>query len=152
MSIKMDIGCTPPPSRNERMKVRGRDLSTGFPSETEVDSEELSNILSPVVSAICEMIESTLEESPPELAGDIMERGIYLTGGGSTIVPLLSRIELYKFPEVSRKYLISSFISSDIDISLLDRDTFSFPIVGFIVSILTVKFSKDPLLHKLIYI
>ena len=83
--IKINIGCAHPPSRNEKMKVRGRDLSTGFPNEIEIDSEELSNILSPVVSTICEMIESTLEESPPELAGDIMERGIYLTGGGACL-------------------------------------------------------------------
>lgn len=83
--IKINIGCTHPPSRKEKMKMRGRDLSTGFPNEIEIDSEELSNILSPVVSMICEMIESTLEESPPELAGDIMERGIYLTGGGACL-------------------------------------------------------------------
>ena len=83
--IKINIGCAHPPSRNEKMKVRGRDLSTGFPNEIEIGSEELSNILSPVVSTICEMIESTLEESPPELAGDIMERGIYLTGGGACL-------------------------------------------------------------------
>jgi rod shape-determining protein MreB len=83
--IKINIGCTHPSSRNEKMKVRGRDLSTGFPNEIEMDSEELSSILSPVISMICEMIESTLEESPPELAGDIMERGIYLTGGGACL-------------------------------------------------------------------
>ena len=83
--IKIKIGCAYPPSRNEKMKVRGRDLSTGFPNEIEIDSEELSNILSPVVSTICEMIESTLEESPPELAGDIMERGVYLTGGAACL-------------------------------------------------------------------
>lgn len=83
--IKINIGCTHPPSRNEKMKMRGRDLGTGFPNEVEIDSEELSSILSSVVSTICEMIESTLEESPPELAGDIMERGIYLTGGGACL-------------------------------------------------------------------
>ncbi len=83
--IKTNIGCAHPPSRNEKMKVRGRDLSTGFPNEIEIDSEELNTILSPIVSTICEMIESTLEESPPELAGDIMERGIYLTGGGACL-------------------------------------------------------------------
>ncbi len=83
--IKINIGCTHPPSRNEKMKMRGRDLGTGFPNEIEIDSEELSSILSPIVSTICEMIESTLEESPPELAGDIMERGIYLTGGGACL-------------------------------------------------------------------
>ncbi len=83
--IKINIGCVHPPSRKEKMKVRGRDLNTGFPNEIEMDSGELSNILSPVVSTICEMIESTLEESPPELAGDIMERGIYLTGGGACL-------------------------------------------------------------------
>jgi len=83
--IKISIGCASPPSQKETMKVRGRDLATGFPSEIELDSEELSIILSPVVKTICNMIEATLEESPPELAGDIMERGIFLTGGGSCL-------------------------------------------------------------------
>jgi len=83
--IKIEIGCVCVPAQNEKMKVRGRDLNTGFPHEIEIDSEEVSSIFSPVVDTICEMIEATLEESPPELSGDIMERGICLTGGGACL-------------------------------------------------------------------
>ena len=83
--IKIEIGCVCVSAHNEKMKVRGRDLNTGFPNEIEIDSEEVSSVFSPVVDTICEMIEATLEESPPELSGDIMERGIYLTGGASCL-------------------------------------------------------------------
>lgn len=79
--VKIEVGCVCVPAHNEKMKVRGRDLNTGFPNEIEIDSEEVSSIFSPVVDTICEMIEATLEESPPEISGDIMERGLYLTGG-----------------------------------------------------------------------
>jgi len=83
--IKIEIGCVCVPAHNEKMKVRGRDLNTGFPNQIEIDSEEVSSIFSPVVGTICEMIEATLEESPPELSGDIMERGLYLTGGVASL-------------------------------------------------------------------
>jgi len=83
--IKINIGCVCSPSPKETMKARGRDLATGFPTELELDSQELSTVLSPIVDVICNMIEATLEESPPELAGDIMERGIFLAGGGSCL-------------------------------------------------------------------
>ncbi len=79
--IKVEIGCVCVPAHNEKIKVRGRDMKTGFPSQIEIDSKEISSVFSPVVDTICEMIEATLEESPPELSGDIMERGLYLTGG-----------------------------------------------------------------------
>lgn len=83
--IKIDIGCACPGSQKKTMKVKGRNLTSGLPDEIKLDSEELSRILFPIVEAICEMIEATLEESPPELAGDIMERGIFLTGGGACL-------------------------------------------------------------------
>lgn len=83
--IKIEIGCVCVPAENEKTKVRGRDLNTGFPHEIEIDSAEVSSIFSSVVDTICEMIEATLEESPPELSGDIMERGIYLTGGAACL-------------------------------------------------------------------
>jgi rod shape-determining protein MreB len=79
--VKISIGCVTP-SAKETMKARGRNLVTGFPVEIELNSEELSIILSPVIDMICNIIEATLEESPPELAGDIMKRGIFLAGGG----------------------------------------------------------------------
>ncbi len=70
---------------HKKIKVRGRDLNSGFPTEIELDSEEMKEILDPILSAILDMIENTLEQCPPELAGDIMENGIYLTGGGACL-------------------------------------------------------------------
>jgi len=72
-------------NKGEKIKVRGRDLSTGFPREIQVNSKEIGEVLLSSVNVICDMIENTLEETPPELAGDIMQRGIYLTGGGSCL-------------------------------------------------------------------
>ncbi len=83
--IKISIGCVGHPSTKETMKARGKNLVTGFPVEIELNSEELSTILSPVIDIICNMIEATLEESPPELAGDIMRRGVFLAGGGACL-------------------------------------------------------------------
>ncbi|MEA1963937.1 MAG: rod shape-determining protein [Candidatus Aerophobetes bacterium] len=83
--VKIDIGCVYPPPEKEKMKIEGRDLSTGFPIEMEVNSEEVGEALSPVISVICKMIEGVLEKCPPDLAGDVRRKGIYLTGGGAYI-------------------------------------------------------------------
>lgn len=83
--VKISIGCVGPSSAKETMKARGKDLVTGFPVEIELNSEELSAVLSPVIDIICNMIEATLEESPPELAADIMRRGVFLAGGGACL-------------------------------------------------------------------
>lgn len=83
--IKITLGYTCPEGKESKMKVRGRDLNTGFPSEIELNSGEMREILSPVLAAILDMVESTLEQCPPELAGDIMEKGIHLTGGGACL-------------------------------------------------------------------
>ncbi|MBA7702264.1 Cell shape-determining protein MreB [subsurface metagenome] len=83
--VKISIGCVGPSSAKETMKARGKDLVTGFPVEIELNSEELGIVLSPVIDIICNMIEATLEESPPELAGDIMRRGVFLAGGGACL-------------------------------------------------------------------
>ena len=82
--IKITIGDLSS-NKEEKIKVRGRNLATGFPYEMEVNSKEIGEVLFPPVSTICDMIETTLEETPPELSGDIMQRGIYLTGGGACI-------------------------------------------------------------------
>jgi len=83
--IKISVGCACPSPQEKRIKVRGRSLTNGFPAQIEISSKEVRDSLSSVVSAICNMIEATLEQSPPELAGDIMERGVYLTGGGACL-------------------------------------------------------------------
>lgn len=79
--IKIELGYMSEDSN--RMKVRGRDLNSGFPTEMELGAEEMQKILNPILTGILDMIERTLEQCPPELSGDIMENGIYLTGGGA---------------------------------------------------------------------
>jgi len=83
--IKITLGYMPPPEKEMKMKVRGRDLNKGFPAEIELCSKEMKEILEPVLVPILDMIETTLEQCPPELAGDVMENGIYLTGGGACL-------------------------------------------------------------------
>jgi rod shape-determining protein MreB len=65
--------------------VRGRDLETGLPKSIKLASSEIQEALSPILQEIIGNIVDTLEETPPELTGDIMERGIVLAGGGSLI-------------------------------------------------------------------
>ncbi len=71
------------------MEVRGRDLVTGLPKTISISSEEIREALKEPVSSILDAIKITLEKTPPELAADIMDRGIVMTGGGS----LLKRLD-----------------------------------------------------------
>ena len=74
------------PGRDQKFTVvRGRDLETGLPKSIKLTNEEIQEALSPIVQEIIGNIVDTLEEMPPELTGDIMERGIVLAGGGSLI-------------------------------------------------------------------
>lgn len=83
--VKMTIGSAYPPDHEEIMDVRGRDLVTGLPKTLKVNSTEIQRALSETVNAIVDAIKATLEKSPPELAADIMDRGIVMTGGGSLL-------------------------------------------------------------------
>jgi len=83
--IKITLGYYSPSGKEDKIKVRGRDLNKGFPTEIELSSKEMKEILNPVLVPIMDMIEATLEQCPPELAGDVMENGIYLTGGGACL-------------------------------------------------------------------
>lgn len=83
--VKMTIGSAYPPDHEETMDVRGRDLVTGLPKTLKVNSTEIQRALSDTVNAIVDSIKATLEKSPPELAADIMDRGIVMTGGGSLL-------------------------------------------------------------------
>ncbi len=84
-AIKITIGSAYPPDHEEKMDVRGRDLVTGLPKTLEINATEIQRALSETVNAIIETIKATLEKSPPELAADIMDRGIVMTGGGSLL-------------------------------------------------------------------
>ncbi len=83
--IKINIGSAYPKMKEEKMQIRGRDLLTGLPKNIEVSSGEIEEALSEPVSAIVDAIKVTLEKTPPELASDIMDRGIMLTGGGALL-------------------------------------------------------------------
>jgi rod shape-determining protein MreB len=75
------------------MNVRGRNLVTGLPKTVEVTSEETEEALREATSQIVEAVHSVLEKTPPELASDIADRGIVLTGGGSLLSGLDELIE-----------------------------------------------------------
>jgi rod shape-determining protein MreB len=83
--VKMEIGSALPLSIKERVEIRGRDLLSGLPKTLEVNSDEITEALSETVSQIIDAVKVTLEKSPPELASDIMDRGIVLTGGGALL-------------------------------------------------------------------
>ena len=83
--IKIQIGTAYPIKTLENEEVRGRDLVTGLPKTVQITSEEIYKALSEPVSSIIEAIKATLEQTPPELAADIMDRGIVMAGGGSLL-------------------------------------------------------------------
>jgi len=83
--IKVTIGAAYPKPKEERMEVRGRDLVTGLPKNLIITSTEIMEALKEPINAIIDSIKYTLEKTPPELAADIMDRGIMLTGGGALL-------------------------------------------------------------------
>lgn len=91
--IKINIGtCFPLPSP-ETMDVRGRNLVTGLPKTISISSEETEEALKEATLQIVEAIHSVLEKTPPELAADVADRGIVLTGGGALLRGLEELIE-----------------------------------------------------------
>ncbi|MHC0037482.1 rod shape-determining protein [Pseudoneobacillus sp. C159] len=84
-AIKMEIGSAGDPEGIENMEIRGRDLLTGLPKTIEITAAEIAKALQDTVYAIVESVKNTLEQTPPELAADIMDRGIVLTGGGALL-------------------------------------------------------------------
>lgn len=83
--IKMKIGSAYPLEQELVLEVRGRDLVAGLPKTIEVTSSEIREALMEPISAIVDRVKSVLEQTPPELSSDIIERGIMLTGGVSLI-------------------------------------------------------------------
>jgi len=91
--IKIKVGSAYPKAEVTTMNVRGRNLVTGLPKTVEVSSEETEEALREATSQIVEAVHSVLEKTPPELASDIADRGIVLTGGGSLLSGLEDLIE-----------------------------------------------------------
>ena len=84
-AIKVTIGAAYPRETELKMDIRGRDLVTGLPKTLEITSTEITNAIKEPVNSIIDAIKVTLEKTPPELAADIMESGIMLTGGGALL-------------------------------------------------------------------
>src|SRR6185295_17096486 len=83
--IKKEIGSACPPSDGEgkTMEIRGRDLLNGVPKEIVITERQMAEALAEPVGAIIEAVKIALEHTPPELAADIVDKGIVLTGGGA---------------------------------------------------------------------
>jgi len=90
--IKMEIGSAYPLDEPLTMEIKGRDLREGIPKTIVVDDQEIREAMEDVVSSIINAIRVALERTPPELAADIIDRGIILTGGGALLKNMDKRI------------------------------------------------------------
>ncbi len=90
--IKLALGSAYPLEEEMRAEIRGRDLVTGLPKTIVTTTEEIREAMEEPVSAIVDAVKTTLDKTPPELAADIMEQGIVLTGGGALLHGLNVRL------------------------------------------------------------
>lgn len=91
--IKIQIGTAIERPQQKLMEVKGRDLTTGLPKTVRIGSEHIREALAEATAQIVEAVHGVLEKTPPELAADIVERGIVMTGGGSLLDGLEELIE-----------------------------------------------------------
>jgi rod shape-determining protein MreB len=84
-AIKVEVGSAGSSEGVDNMDIRGRDLLTGLPKTIEITAAEIAEALKDTVYTIVDTVKNTLEKTPPELAADIMDRGIVLTGGGALL-------------------------------------------------------------------
>ena len=92
--LKINIGCAYKDARDCSYVMKGRNLVTGLPDQVEITSEEIREALEEPVGLIVDGAKSILEKTPPELAADIIEKGIIMTGGGSLLYGLDKLIEV----------------------------------------------------------
>ena len=83
--IKIRVGAAYTAARREQMEIRGRDLLSGLPKNITISTAQASSAIETSVMRIVDCVKKVLEETPPELAADIMDRGIVLTGGGALL-------------------------------------------------------------------
>lgn len=102
-TIKVEIGAAGSAEDIGSMEIRGRDLLTGLPKTIEITAVEICEALRDTVNAIVDAVKNTLESTPPELAADIMDRGIVLTGGGA----LLRNLDMVISDETKMPVLIA---------------------------------------------
>ena len=91
-NIKKQVACALPLMTDEKIEVKGRDLLTGLPRTEIISSSQIQIAVSDSINRILDIVKYTLERTPPELASDIMEKGIVLAGGGALIKNLDKRI------------------------------------------------------------
>ncbi len=84
-TIKIKIGSAFPPNEPKNMDIKGRDLVAGIPKTITINDEEIRECMGDSISTIIETVKTALEETPPELAADIVDQGIILAGGGSLL-------------------------------------------------------------------
>ena len=92
--LKINIGCAYKDARDCSYVMKGRNLVTGLPDQVEITSEEIREALEEPVGLIVDGVKSILEKTPPELAADIIEKGIIMTGGGSLLYGLDKLLEV----------------------------------------------------------
>lgn len=99
--IKIELGSAIALEKEREAVVRGRELASGLPKSIKVSSTEIREALSSTIAQIINAIHEVLEETPPELLADVLERGIVITGGGALIRGLDKRIsEETKMPVI----------------------------------------------------
>ncbi|MDD4358926.1 MAG: rod shape-determining protein [Candidatus Pacebacteria bacterium] len=103
--IKIKIGTALPESKEEIMEIRGRDLQTGLPRMIKISSNEICEAIEDPLDDIIVCIKSVLRETPPELAGDIMDKGMVIAGGGACLKNIATLI--------SQKTGVPCFIAED---------------------------------------
>lgn len=90
--LKLEIGSACALEEEEQAEIRGRDLVTGLPKTVVIASEEVREAIAEPVAAIVDALKATLDKTPPELASDIMDRGIMVAGGGALLRGFPERI------------------------------------------------------------
>ena len=91
--VKLRVGAAYTAARREQMDIRGRDLLTGLPKNITISTAQASAAIDGSVMRIVDCVKKVLEETPPELAADIMDRGIVLTGGGALLYGMAALIQ-----------------------------------------------------------
>jgi len=90
--IKISVGSAFPAADEPKVEIRGRDLVGGLPKTIEISSEEVRGAIEEPLNMIIDAVRTTLDKCPPELAGDVMDRGIALTGGGALLSGIDDRL------------------------------------------------------------
>lgn len=91
--IKTNFANVYKPSKKQKLEIKGRDLLTGLPKAIEISQDETKQAMSESINKIVKACKNVLEQTPPELSADIVEKGVILTGGGSLLTGLVEILE-----------------------------------------------------------